>query len=47
MEDYYNTNPDFKRYVDRHCTQYGCTVEEALREELVRQVYLYYKEQDT
>ena len=44
MREFYNSNPDFKRYVDRHCKQYGYTVDEALAQELVRQVYLYYAE---
>ena len=42
MKDYYNSNPDFKRYVDRYCIQYGCTVDEALSHELVKQVYYSY-----
>ena len=44
MEEFYKNNADFKRFVDRHCKQYGYTVEEALSQELVRQVYTYYKE---
>lgn len=46
MKEYYNNNPNFKRYVDRHCKQYGYTVDEALTHEIVRQVYLYYKENE-
>lgn len=44
MEEYYKSNPDFKRYVDRHCKQYKCTTAEALKHEIVRQVYLHYTE---
>lgn len=44
MKEYYNNNADFKRYVDKYCIQYGYTVDEALEHELVRQVYLHYKE---
>ena len=42
MEEYYSTNPDFKRYVDRYAIAYGITVEEALTHELVRLTYRYY-----
>lgn len=45
MKEYYNTNSDFKRYVDRHCKQYECTVDEALTHEIVRQVYIFYTEE--
>ncbi len=44
MKEFYNTNADFKLYVDRHCKQYGVVVVEALTHEIVRQVYLYYLE---
>lgn len=44
MKEYYESNTDFKRYVDRHCRTYGCAVEEALSHEIVRQVYLSYLE---
>lgn len=43
MREFYESNADFKRYVDRHCKQYGYTVDEALKQELIRQVYLYYR----
>lgn len=43
MQEFYNNDPDFKRYVDRHCKTYGLTVEEALKHEIVRLVYEYYK----
>lgn len=42
MEEFYNNNSDFKRYVDKYCKQYGYTVEEALQHEIIRQVYLQY-----
>lgn len=42
MEEFYNNNSDFKRYVDKYCKQYGLSVEEALQHEIVKQVYLQY-----
>ena len=44
MIEFYNSNADFKLYVDRHCKQYGVVVVEALKHEIVRQVYLHYLE---
>lgn len=44
MEEFYKNNTDFKRFVDRHCSLYGLTLEEALAQELVKQVYIYYKD---
>ena len=29
MEEFYNSNADFKDYVDKYCKKHGCTVEEA------------------
>ena len=46
MEEFYKSNADFKRFVDRHCGMYGITLEEALAQELVRQVYIYYRDLD-
>ena len=41
MQDLYNTNKDFKAYVDRYCNNShegkGCRLEEALEHELVKQ----------
>lgn len=44
LENEYRYNPDFREYVDKYCKQYNLTVEEALRHEIVKQVYLYYAE---
>lgn len=44
MKEYYETNPDFKAYVDKYARDYHLSVAEALAHELVRQTYLYYKE---
>lgn len=44
IKEFYETNQNFKFYVDRYCNQYRLSVDEALRHELVRQVYLMYVE---
>lgn len=44
LENEYRYNPDFREYVDKHCKHYNLTVEEALRQAIVRQAYLYYAE---
>lgn len=46
MRELYNSNADFKRYVDRYCKTYGLTVEEALEHELVKQVAAQYREKE-
>jgi hypothetical protein len=42
--DFYNTNQDFKEYVDKYCNTYKVTVEEALSHALVQEVEKMYKE---
>lgn len=44
MREFYDTNEDFKGFVDRYCTKHKITVEEALTHEIVRLTYLFYKE---
>lgn len=44
LENEYRYNPDFREYVDKYCKCYNLTVEEALRQEIVKQVHLYYTE---
>ena len=44
MEECYNSNPYFKVYVDLYCKKHKCTVEEALKYALVKDVYEQYKE---
>lgn len=44
MKEFYNSNPDFKDYIDKYCKQYKCTVEEALEHKLVKGVYEQYRE---
>lgn len=46
MKEYYNSNVDFKGYVDRYCEKYKCTVEEALKHKIIECVYEQYKEND-
>lgn len=50
MRDFYNTNKDFRDYVDRYCKNYvegrSITVEEALEHAVVRQVVEQYREQE-
>lgn len=40
----YDNNPNFKAYVDRYSKMHKITPIEALNHEMVRQVYLLYKE---
>lgn len=42
MKEFYDTNADFKNYVDKYCKQYKCTVEEALKHKIVAEVYEQY-----
>lgn len=44
IKEFYETNQNFKLYVDRYCQTYRLSVDEALEHELVRQVYLMYVE---
>ena len=44
MKEFYNTNTDFKNYIDKYCKKHKCTVEEALQHKLVKEVYEQYKE---
>lgn len=48
MEELYNSNADFKRYVDRYCNMYRhrVSVEEALRHKLVQAAGEYYMKKD-
>lgn len=43
MEEFYNSNENFKTYVDRYATMYGCDVSVALTHAIVIEVYEYYK----
>lgn len=46
LQTAYSKNPQFRRYVDKYCAKYprDITPQEALRHELVKQVYLSQKE---
>lgn len=44
MKNFYDTNSDFKDYVDKYCTKHQLTVEVALEHKLVKEVAKYYKE---
>ncbi len=44
LENEYRYNKNFRDYVDKYCKTYNVTIEQALKSELVRQAYLYYKE---
>lgn len=43
MRKFYNSNKDFKDYVDKYCRTYGLTVDEALTHALVKEVKDYYE----
>ena len=45
MQDLYENNNDFKRYVDRYCRTYSLSVEEALEHNLVQEVGKQYMEE--
>lgn len=45
MQDLYENNKDFKRYVDRYCRMHGLSVEEALEHKLVQEVGKQYQEE--
>lgn len=44
MKEFYNSNPDFKDYVDKYCKKHKCTVDEALKHALVQEVRKAYFE---
>ena len=44
MKEFYDTNMDFKNYVDSYCKKHKCTVEDALKHKIVEAVYEQYKE---
>lgn len=46
MKEFYNNNANFKDYVDKFSKHYGMSVEEALSQEIIKQVYLYYKKKE-
>lgn len=50
MKDFYGINKDFRDYVEHYCKNShegkGCSLEEALEHEVVRQVAEQYREQE-
>lgn len=46
MKEYYETNEDFRRYVDRNCVEHEKTVDQALELSWVRNAYDYYKDEE-
>lgn len=44
IEREYRFNKNFRRYVDKYAEKHGITAEEALKHEIVRQVWLQYTE---
>lgn len=44
IKSFYYNNPDFKTYVDKYARDHNISTEEALSHELVKLVYLHYKE---
>lgn len=39
--DYYNTNDEFKEYVDKYCIKHNKTCEEALHDKLILDYFNY------
>jgi len=44
MKEFYESNEDFRRYVDRECAEPKKTVDQALELSWVRNAYEYYKD---
>lgn len=44
IKEFYNTNADFKAYVDRYCNAKGFSVDVALTHAIVKSVAEYYVE---
>lgn len=42
MKELYNTNPDFKDYVDRYCIKHNVTVDDALEHYIIKESAKYY-----
>ena len=46
MNELYNTNADFRRYVDRYASKHNISVEEALEHKIVKQEAEQYREEE-
>ena len=44
MKEFYNSNENFKEYIDKYCKKHKCTIEEALKHKIIEEVYEQYKE---
>ena len=44
LKNEYQHNKRFREYVDKHCEEYCCNVEEALTHDEVKAAYRYYTE---
>lgn len=44
LREYYDSNYDFKSYVDRYCVQNHISLEVALTHKMIKEAALYYKE---
>ena len=42
MRELYDTNPDFKAYVDKYCIKHNITVDQALEHYLIKDAAEYY-----
>lgn len=45
MKEFYDTNDDFRKYVNKYCNKHKLTVDEALNHSMVREAYNYYREE--
>lgn len=43
MKEFYESNADFREYVNRHCKKHKISVEEALKHSIVKEVAKYKK----
>lgn len=46
MKDFYESNADFREYVNRYCKTYRLTVGQALQHEIVKEVAKQYKAEE-
>ena len=46
MMDFYNSNKDFKEYVDKYCKKNGISVEDAIKHKLIEEVAKQYGKMD-
>lgn len=45
--DFYQTNDDFRVYLDKYCDKHNLTVAEASNHLIVKETAKYYKDQET